>query len=352
MTGPKTDFFRIVDNFAKTAHVSSTPIFAAECTTIPRVTIAIPTYRRAELLREALESALCQQDYEEYDVIVVDNDPDADRGTERVVSSFPRRRLSYYRNSANLGMAGNWNRCFELARGAYVVLLHDDDILFPSFLRECMAILAARKEIGILKPASVLIGSSGNPAPASDRPDRPARIRRAFDVTNLVRFAVGSPTACLFDKNKVIRIGGFNADYHPTHDYVFVVLFSSYFRAYTVNKELAGYRILVNDSLKEETVRHFFHNDYFLLRQLASRYFLPWFLFRLYLGVRFAKAEGMYRKRFNPSFRLDMASYGLRRMGPFVSMLVRYVFRIYVLLWEAIRSCTEACKKLPSDPAT
>ena len=34
----------------------------------------------------------------------------------------------------NIGMIGNWNRLYTLARGEWVVMLHDDDLLYNDYL--------------------------------------------------------------------------------------------------------------------------------------------------------------------------------------------------------------------------
>ena len=63
MMDKHTDFFKYIDNFAKIAHVVSVPVKNPEMES-PLVTIAIPTYKRADLLKEAIDSAL-NQDYDE-----------------------------------------------------------------------------------------------------------------------------------------------------------------------------------------------------------------------------------------------------------------------------------------------
>lgn len=48
-------------------------------------------------------------------------------------------RVSYHRQSANLGMVGNWGKGLGLARGEFVVFLSDDDQLGPHFLENRLA---------------------------------------------------------------------------------------------------------------------------------------------------------------------------------------------------------------------
>jgi glycosyltransferase involved in cell wall biosynthesis len=94
--------------------------------TYPLVTIMIPTYKQAELLPVALESAL-GQDYEHLEVVVADDcSPD---GTESVVRKYlADPRVKYFRNSTNLGRVGNYKRSLEkYARGEWVANLDADD---------------------------------------------------------------------------------------------------------------------------------------------------------------------------------------------------------------------------------
>lgn len=102
----------------------------------PRLSIAIPTYRRFDLLAEALSSALAQRFEIPIEILIVDNDPDNDAVALDAMHVFMDQPVSYYKNDTNVGMVMNWNRCLELARGEYVTILHDDDLLEPGFAEE------------------------------------------------------------------------------------------------------------------------------------------------------------------------------------------------------------------------
>lgn len=43
-------------------------------------------------------------------------------------------KITYYKNKRNLGLFGNLNQCLKLAKGKWVCILHDDDILLPNYL--------------------------------------------------------------------------------------------------------------------------------------------------------------------------------------------------------------------------
>lgn len=95
------------------------------------ISICIPTYRRPELLRVAVCSALAQT-YPKIEVIVGDDSPDR-LSTEvidelRTTTTLPIR---YEHNEPSLGQNENVNSLFSLARGDRLILLHDDDVLLP-----------------------------------------------------------------------------------------------------------------------------------------------------------------------------------------------------------------------------
>lgn len=103
------------------------------------VSIAIPAYK-CNFLAESIESAL-NQDYGNIELIIVNDKSPYD--IDSVVGHYNDSRIRYYVNSKNLGKnnpVNNWNRCLELARGEFFVLLCDDDFLCPNFVSELLSL--------------------------------------------------------------------------------------------------------------------------------------------------------------------------------------------------------------------
>src|ERR1700751_3880179 len=96
------------------------------------LTIAIPTYNRASCLGELL-SALADQLQNEPRVELMISDNASPDATSQVVQDFMLRGLNirYIRNTQNIGADANFLQCFEQARGKYVWLLSDDDLIVP-----------------------------------------------------------------------------------------------------------------------------------------------------------------------------------------------------------------------------
>ncbi len=96
-----------------------------------RITFAIPYYENLEFLRRAIDS-VHRQTISEWELVVCD-DSTAREPAEELVRSYGDARFMCFRNERNLGSAGNWNRCLELASTELVALLHGDDQLRPRY---------------------------------------------------------------------------------------------------------------------------------------------------------------------------------------------------------------------------
>ena len=106
----------------------------------PVLTIAIPTYNRAWCLRELLTLLVDQiKDEPRIELIISDNASPDD--TTSVVGEFVAHglRVRYIRNDENIGPDANFLQCFEQARGKYVWLFSDDDLIVPGGLARILS---------------------------------------------------------------------------------------------------------------------------------------------------------------------------------------------------------------------
>ncbi len=101
-------------------------------TVMPKVSVVIPTFNRADKLRDCLHG-LSQQSMRDFEIIIVD-DASTD-GTSEVVSAFvaahPALRISTVRLEKNRGCATARNEGINRAVGE-VVFFTDDDCVVPS----------------------------------------------------------------------------------------------------------------------------------------------------------------------------------------------------------------------------
>lgn len=108
----------------------------------PLLTIAIPTWNRSRFLTESLDALAPQlAGLSQVEVRIHDNASSDD--TPAVVRSFQSRGvpLDYKRQTSNIGADANFVDCFNSARGRYVWVLSDDDIVLPNALPRLISLL-------------------------------------------------------------------------------------------------------------------------------------------------------------------------------------------------------------------
>ncbi|VEP12237.1 Glycosyl transferase family 2 [Hyella patelloides LEGE 07179] len=91
----------------------------------PLVSVIIPTYNRADLICQTLNSVL-RQSYQNLEIIVVD-DRSTDN-TETVINSINDPRIRYLSHSTNQGGAAARNTGIDAAKGEYIAFLDSDDV--------------------------------------------------------------------------------------------------------------------------------------------------------------------------------------------------------------------------------
>jgi len=122
-----------------------------------KVTVGIPTFNRANWLRESMASVLSQT-YPHFRLLVCDNA--SDDGTPETVASFNDSRIHYVRSDQNIGMNPNYNRVIELATTEFLLILPDDDLLYPDHLRSTVKVLEHHPRVGVVHTAFDRIDAS------------------------------------------------------------------------------------------------------------------------------------------------------------------------------------------------
>ncbi len=110
------------------------------------LTIIVPTRNRPDFLELCLRSVFeCQQVVPK--VIVSDNSTTDLPGIQSLRERYP---FTYIRQSGNLSMTEHHNACLTLPETPWVLLLHDDDELYPQALSKLESFLGACGEAGIV----------------------------------------------------------------------------------------------------------------------------------------------------------------------------------------------------------
>jgi glycosyltransferase involved in cell wall biosynthesis len=125
------------------------------------VTICIPTYRRPELLRLAVDSCLAQA-YRPLQILI--GDDSQDQLSFEVTGQIPLPKdvsLHHVVYDSRMGQSGNVNWLFAHAEGQRLVLLHDDDLLCPGGLGMMIDVWAAHPGVMCVYGKQLVISHAG-----------------------------------------------------------------------------------------------------------------------------------------------------------------------------------------------
>ena len=112
------------------------------------VSIIIPTYNRAHLIGETLDSVLAQT-YPNWECIVVDDGSTDD--TAKLIANYiskdNRFRYHHRQDSRIKGANACRNYGFEVSKGEFIKWFDSDDIMHPDFLEKQVEVLEQDKEL-------------------------------------------------------------------------------------------------------------------------------------------------------------------------------------------------------------
>jgi glycosyltransferase involved in cell wall biosynthesis len=91
----------------------------------PKISVVIPTYNRASMLSEAINSVL-NQDYENWELIIVDNFSTDD--TDKILADFTDARIRSTKKPRTGSVAASRNLGFSMATGEWIAFLDSDDL--------------------------------------------------------------------------------------------------------------------------------------------------------------------------------------------------------------------------------
>ncbi|OBF28062.1 hypothetical protein A5727_02340 [Mycobacterium sp. ACS4331] len=182
------------------------------------VSVCVPAYNAERTLEATLDSILAQ-DFDDFEVVVVDNNS-TDR-TAEILAGCRDPRLRVRTNSTTLPMAQNWNCSVDSARGRFFKLVCADDLIAPQCLSRQVPIML---EPGVAATCSffdvvdddgvVLSKSRGASRLLGFHTGREAMrelVRRLPDE-------IGPSAALMFRTEDFRRSAGFRPDFHYTFD--------------------------------------------------------------------------------------------------------------------------------------
>ncbi len=114
---------------------------------MPKISVIMPVYNAEKYLREAIDSILSQT-YEDFEFIIID-DGSKDSSPD-IVRSYTDKRIKFYINEHNMGVAATLNRGLDLAEGEYIARMDSDDISLPTRFEKQIQYMESHPNIGVL----------------------------------------------------------------------------------------------------------------------------------------------------------------------------------------------------------
>jgi GT2 family glycosyltransferase/glycosyltransferase involved in cell wall biosynthesis len=176
---------------------------------LPLVTIITPTYNRADLLPETIESIL-RQDYPNLEYIVLDDGSTDD--TQALLRNYgDALRWTYH---PNMGQPGTVNRGLEMAQGEIIGIISSDDPLLPGAISALVKVLQEDPDLVAVYPDWDVIGEDGKLQYHVDTFE--------YSYVDMVRFHHTYPGPCtLFRRSVFEQIGGYDPGFRYVPDYDF-----------------------------------------------------------------------------------------------------------------------------------
>ena len=177
----------------------------------PAVSIVMPTWNRAGLIGEAIESVLTQS-FADWELVIVD-DGSTDN-TEEVVAALADPRI-HYRKVDHAGQCAARNHALQLAKGALIAYLDSDNIWYPNFLLYAVAAFAADQSI-----------QSAYGARVAEPPRERRLLFEPFDRDKLLKGSFIGMSSFIHRRSLYERFGGFDESLSALEDWDLVLRYT------------------------------------------------------------------------------------------------------------------------------
>ena len=207
--------------------------------TNPKVSVIIPTYNRADLIKETIQSVF-DQTFQSFEIIIVD-DGSTDN-TRQVVKNINSPKIKYIYQDNSGRPAHARNRALKETRGEYIAFLDSDDLWLPHKLELQVKFLDKHQDVGLVYSQAKIFGKTKGIF-AIPPVARFARTGWMFDELLKINFI---PTLTTLVRKKCLdRIGYFDEDPGLTsiEDYELWLRLSKEYQIGFIDQLLAEYRV-------------------------------------------------------------------------------------------------------------
>ena len=263
----------------------------------PLITICIPTYNGEQYLKICIDSCI-EQTFTDYEIIICD-DGSSDKTIE-IIESYNNSKIKLFKNTVNLGLVGNWNKCIELSKGQWIKFVFQDDYISANCLQEFVNEIDERTNLIVSKRDFIIPNNSTkefinyytnevrtleNTSNFKGKIYSPQLISK-LAVQNICMNFIGEPSLIFFRKKCVEELGYFNSDLKQICDLEFVLKLACKYGLKYIPKKICSFRVHLNSTTSSNLNNKFFEMHY--IEPLLFSYYLLYHtnfkIFRTYLN--------------------------------------------------------------------
>ncbi len=180
---------------------------------IPKISINLITYNREKYLSQAIDSVLAQS-FQDWELIVVD-DCSTDKTFELISGYIEKdKRIKYFNNHNNLGVAKSRNVALNLSVGRYIAVLDSDDYWSDNGKLQKQYDFVSCTDSVLVGGGCQVVGEQSELKHVFYNPVSDLSIRQVFLVKNpFVNSSV------MFLKNLAMSVGGYDETLRIGEDY-------------------------------------------------------------------------------------------------------------------------------------
>lgn len=173
------------------------------------VTVAIPSYNYGHFIGEAIASVLAQT-FTDYEIIAID-DGSTDNTKQTLQPFWDKIR---YVKQENQGLSAARNKAICLAKGKYILFLDADDFLLPEMLENQVKAISTDDNLGLVVCGWHIAKESGEIVSNVEL------WKHIGELTPeaLVKYRSLIPSATLFRRHWLQKVGGFSQSAFPAED--------------------------------------------------------------------------------------------------------------------------------------
>ncbi|ADB58259.1 glycosyltransferase [Archaeoglobus profundus] len=188
----------------------------------PKVSIIIPTKDKVEVLKRCVESILNKTTYQNYEIVIVDNNSQEEKTFEyyETIKDHPKIRILEYNKPFNFSAINNY--AVSKVDSEFILFLNNDTEVITSEWLSAMLEHAQRKEVGavgakLLYPnntiqhAGVILGLGVHRVAGHSHRHYPANSHGYVGRINVVQNLSAVTAACMLTKKSLFEeVGGFD----------------------------------------------------------------------------------------------------------------------------------------------